>query len=65
MAYYNSDSLNSIVLDVTKRCVPMCQPATASSMNCLVDDTADPVSEHVPKPSLNPPWDSINVRPRL
>ena len=30
----------------------MCQPATASSLNCLVDDTADPVSEHVPKPSL-------------
>ena len=43
----------------------MCQPATASSLNCLVDDTADPVSEHVPKPSLKTllHWDSINVRP--
>ena len=28
----------------------MCQPATASSLNCLVDDTADPVSEHIPHP---------------
>ena len=55
MAYYNSDSLNSIVLDVTKRCVPMCQLATASSLNCLVDDTADPVSEHVPQTFAQPP----------
>ena len=33
----------------------MCQPATASSLNCLVDDTAEPVSEHVPQTFAQPP----------
>ena len=33
----------------------MCQPATASSLNCLVDDTADPVSEHAPQTFAQPP----------
>ena len=28
---------------------PGMQPVTASSLNCLVDNTADPVSEHIPQ----------------
>ena len=47
MAYYNSDSLNSIVLECYET---LCTHVSAG--NCVFVDTADPASEHVPKPSL-------------